>query len=171
MSVNEGFLAGALTALLIFLIWLLIRKSQKKNCEFDERQHLIRGKGFQYGFFTLLIYNVIYGAAYMDEMPDWCDNTTGIFVGVGLAVLVFGVYCIWNGAYMNLNQKPKEVYLFFAIACVVNFAVGIMNICDGSMVENGRITFGSVNLILGIIFAVFAGTFWLKTRRDSKEAE
>lgn len=171
MSEGQGFLTGVVVVLMVWAVCLLMSKAEKKSCSYDERQLLMRGKGFQYGFFTLMIYNMVYGAAYMDEMPSWCDNMTGNFIGIALALLVFGTYCIWNDAYVSLNQNPKRVYILSSICAIVNLLVGIFNICDEEMIVDGRITFHSVNILLAVVFAVFIVVFGLKNYRDSRETE
>lgn len=174
MSEEKWFLAGMMIvfaiAVVALVIWRLTSKT-KQNCEYDERQLLVRGKGFQYGFFTLMIYDMFYGAACMVEMPVWCDNMAGIFGGIILALLIFGIYCIWNDAYMSLNANRKSIYILFFVGSISNLFAGIFSVLDGSIIEDGKITFHSINLLLGILFAVFMIVFWLKNRRDNREAE
>lgn len=165
MSENLGFAIGIAVGLVVCVVYFLIRRPASCN-EYDERQHMVRGKAYQYGFLTLLCYELIYGAAYTWTLPKWCDNTTGIFTGVMLSVLVFGVYCIWKDAYMNLNQNPGCIYLLFGAMGGVNLIIAFLNLRSGEMWTEGRLNYRSTNLMLGILFVIFFFTFWIKNHRE-----
>ena len=52
-SYAAGLAFGIVTALIIFaLIWKFSKKSMKGT--FDERQELVRGRGYKYASFTML---------------------------------------------------------------------------------------------------------------------
>ena len=52
-SYAAGLAFGIVTALIIFaLVWKFSRKSMKGT--FDERQELVRGRGYRYACFTML---------------------------------------------------------------------------------------------------------------------
>lgn len=106
----------------------------------------------------------------MDEIPGWCDNFTGECVGIALAMGFFGTYCIWNDAYMNLNQNPKYVYLFLGAIMVLNLLIGIRSLQRGELLVDGRLDFHVINLVIGVLSLLFFVTFWLKNRINGREA-
>ena len=101
MKENVAYLLGIVAGLAAVGIICWVKKRGRREADYDERQYQTRDRACRYGFLTLLLYELVYGALYMKEAPFWCDYTMGNYLGIGLALLVFGVYCIWNDAYMN----------------------------------------------------------------------
>ena len=167
-----GMITGILAAALIMALFAKrINKIRRGPCKYDERQELVRGRGFKYGFFTLMAYNLVLGTAYMDAAPEWCDMLMQNIIGVVLAVSVFGVYCIWNDAYMSINESPSFVYFFFWGIGGLNLFSGVMNLVHGSIVEDGRLTFRGSNLMLGAIFVLFGIVFWMRNHSRNHDEE
>ncbi len=57
----------------------------------------------------------------------------------------------------------------FAIIALVNLGMGIMSFVQGYGIENGSLTFGSINLFCGIMILVIMGAIWCKHIKDSWE--
>lgn len=129
-----GIVAGV--AAVGIICW--VKKRGRRETDYDERQYQTRDRACRYSFLTLLFYELLYGALYSKEAPSWCDYTMGNYLGIALALLVFGVYCIWNDAYMNLNQKPWSVHLLFGVLALCNFGIAENN--SGSESVCGRKT-------------------------------
>ena len=106
---------------------------------------------------------------YMKEVPSWCDYTMGNYLGIGLALLVFGVYCIWNDAYMNLNQKPWSVHLMFGVLALCNLGIAEYNQRIGTLFADGILGFGAVNLVFAVIIIIFDIVFFIKRRRENRD--
>ena len=167
-----GILCGAVVGLLIVVILLRLMKTDgSSKCKFDERQELVRGRGFKYAFFTLMIYSMVYGYMDMFLAEKKIDTMTGTMIGVMLGIVVYAVYSIWNEGYFSLNEDPKRVIIIFAIIAVVNFMLAGMNIADGKMIEDGVLTFRSMNLFCGIMFVIIGGVLMLKKALNAKEDE
>ena len=94
MKENVAYLLGIVAGLAAVGIICWVKKRGRKEADYDERQYQTRDRACRYGFLTLLLYELVYGALYMKEAPSWCDYTMGNYLGIGLALLVFGVYCI-----------------------------------------------------------------------------
>lgn len=167
MNGNQIYFIGIIVGGLIMMVWMLMHRGQKK--EYDERQMIARGTASKYGFATLVGYNLIYGGVYMQESPEWCDNFIGILIGVVLSLAVFCGCCIWNDAYMNLNQSIGKVYLMFGCLGGANLLLGIMSLWRGNMIEYGKISFRVLNLFFGIIFLLFLCIFWMKNHSGREE--
>lgn len=168
-----GFLVGMVTGILALIVLALVQKARKKNtwCEYDERQLQARGKAFQYGFCTLLFYVMFYGVLFEEGEPSWCSNMFGLYLGIGIALAVFGVYAIWNDAFMQLNQSPMAVYLLFGGVGGLNLILGIGHILNGTITENEKIGFRGVNLIMGTVFLLLGLVFAVKSCMDKREEE
>ena len=145
------------------------KKRGRRETDYDERQYQTRDRACRYSFLTLLFYELLYGALYSKEAPSWCDYTMGNYLGIALALLVFGVYCIWNDAYMNLNQKPWSVHLLFGVLALCNFGIAENNQRIGVLFADGKLGFGAVNLVFAVMFVVFEIVFLIKRSREKRD--
>lgn len=170
---NIAFAIGMAVGLAILAVAALIQRATKGNarCEYDERQLQARGKAFQYGFVVLLFYEMFYGALFAEGEPSWCNNFFGIFLGVGISLVVMGEYAIWNDAFMQLNQSPLAAYLLFGGIGAMNLIPAIGHICTGEFLENGKIGDAGINLVLGVTMLALTITFAVKNRLDKCEEE
>lgn len=158
--------------LVVILLALIVRKMSKGeigNCKYDERQSIERGKGFRAGFFTMLIYFLLYG--FFNEITGivWCEEIIGMFIGICLGTLVFAVYCIMNDAYVSLNETTKKTYILFAVVGALNLVVGVRNIMDGTAIENGVLNDNCLNLICGVLFITLGIAFAIKAWKNRTE--
>lgn len=159
----------------IFLIWIVIRATKYDKSikdKYDERQALIRGKGYKISFFILTFYNVGYGfvISKMDKLP--MDTLTAMMVGILFAELVHVVYCICKDAYFALNDNPSSVLLAFGLLGFINISLGAINIINGMAFTDGVMNFRGISFIIGWFFVViFMALFakWLKIRFEAKQ--
>lgn len=145
-----GIAAGVLAGILLTCILLKLTKNNgRMKCEYDERQELVRGRGYKYGFFTQLFYMALYAVLTLSEAPLPVDNYTIMLIGLILSVTVHVIYCTWNEAYISLNENPKKVIAAFMLLGLINIAVGVLNLLRGKMIENGILTYRASNLLVG----------------------
>lgn len=166
---TNSYFFGILAGLFFTVICCFIKNKTKHPCHYDERQILARGKGFQYGFFTLMFYDLIFNAAYING-TKWCDNLTGNLIGVVLSLCVFAIYCIWNDAYLSLNEKPKLIYLGLGSLTLSNFLIGILALKHGKLIQNGQIHFQVVNLMLALTLLLILIIFSVKNHISRKQS-
>lgn len=169
MKENVAYLLGIVAGVAAVGIICWVKKRGRRETDYDERQYQTRDRACRYGFLTLLLYELVYGALYMREAPSWCDYTIGNYLGIGLALLVFGVYCIWNDAYMNLNQKPWSVHLMFGVLALCNLGIAENNQRIGTLFADGKLGFGAVNLVFAVMFVVFEIVFLIKRSREKRD--
>ena len=171
-SYVAGFVVGILLVVLIKFLFDRRKTEQKKGCDYDERQRLARGEAFKYGFFTLLAWMVFTSAICEDGMPQWCSLLVLNMTGVGLALLVFGCYCIAKDAYMSLREKPLSMYIVTGVAGFSNLGVALHHFGEqGGLFEDGKLGLSMDNLILGIVFIVLLAVFFAKMRQNQEETE
>lgn len=171
MTEASGYMMGIGCGMIVVgLVWAN-KKKQGKSCEFDERQELERGRGFKYGFFTILLYNLLYGATVIDGESTWCDPFVGYFIGACLGLAVFGVYCIWKEAYASLSQTPIAMYTILGFSALTQITIGLINIEEGRIIVDGKLTVRSANLFLGVVCAVLWSAYFIRNRLNKREAE
>lgn len=166
-----GVFVGILVGLVLMVVILKsIRKDKSIKGRFDERQEIIRGKANRYGFFSLLICNAL-----ITLFGPWCSKylkfQTMIFIAIAISLLVFAGYCIFNDAYINLNEKPKKTIMWFLVIGGINFVCGFAQLNGGNLIENGKTSLGNVNLICGVMMILVSLMIIIKQCIIKKEEE
>lgn len=157
-----GLIVGILVGLAV--VALVVVVCRKKNgmrfgkCEYDERQLLARGKAFQAGFFTILIYEAVYAVADWIAADlygvRWCVNVTGVTLGLMLGITVFAVVAITRDAYLSLNEKPGGWIAMWCAVIALNLASGIGEALEGELIRDGMLTEKWMNWMCAGMFAV-----------------
>ncbi|MBQ2997063.1 MAG: hypothetical protein IJE22_07540 [Oscillibacter sp.] len=165
MGLFFGVLAGALAGLLFVA---LMKHKKVIDCHFDERQERARGQAFKYAFFTLAVAVICYGALdTIFTLP--CDTLTAVFLCFCLTMVVFAVVCIRKEAYLSLYEKPGQVMMLFGVIAAFNIGIGAIYLMEGTMVENGVLTFRACNLIVGVMMLVIMGIYALHISSSGEE--
>ena len=76
--------------------------------------------------------------------------------------MVHVVYCIWHESYFALNQKTNTVMISFVVIGLVNLLIGLINLANGNVIKNGRLSFAVLNLIAAVLFIVLFLTLLLR---------
>lgn len=167
-----GLIFGVVFGLLLVILLLKITKKDGSiKCKFDERQEMARGRAFKYGFFTLMICNVVY--ALLDEsfsvLPVTGSAASGIIIVIGAGVMIS--YSIWQDAYFSLNENRKRLMVVFGILGLVNLALGIFGILDGRSFQNGVVNFQITNLLCAVLFLIIFVELAAKQVVDGRSGE
>ncbi len=164
----------AFVALLVYLTRKMGGKIdfECKKGAYDERQLLARGVAYKYAFFTLMIGMVI--IALMEEIAGirLFMSMTGVWIMVCISLAVFATICIMKDAYMSLYENVKGVVIMFSAVGILNIAIGIGNIVDGtSLIENGVLSVRCTNLIVGLLFIYILPVFIGRVIYNNKQLE
>ena len=166
---NLGIAVGFFTVTLLVLFRNRLSKD-KQDC-YDERQVIVRGKGYQYAFFTTMGLLMLY-AAFAEPIEKYME--AGI---IPLAILLFSGlilmgYCLFHDAFWGLiSKKNKRMGVtVWALYSVLN----IMHIVDNSSPDKmwiaGRLSSRfMVPLLLSIFFAIALILMLLKNRMKNDE--
>ena len=172
MEHSVGYLFGLVVGVLVGVgIIALLFKLKVMDLTFDERQERARGQAYKYGFWTLLSCLLLYGFSDM-VLGRWCDVITGVMLCVAVAMVVFASVCIVKDAYLSLKEKPRTIMILLTVVGSLNLAIGIMNWKHGRVVEDGVLTFASVNGICGLMTLVILVVYlvnYLLGRREAGE--
>ncbi|MCI5902748.1 MAG: hypothetical protein MRZ74_09495 [Blautia sp.] len=175
MTVNAyrlGILTGILAGVILVIIFLKYsKKDGSLRCKWDERQLLIRGNGFKYAFFTVLVLLFLYCSLGVSFEGFPLDVQAAGFLIAILGVAVDVVYCIWNGAYFSLNENRKRVLIGFALIGGFNLFIGVSGILHGASITNGVLNVRSANLFCGALFIVIFLTLFLRMAVPEKDGE
>lgn len=165
-----ALIIGVVIGLLVVVIILAVTKTgdDTKN-QFDERQELVRGKGFQYGFFTIMISNAVLLFMKAFEISLFSDLQVAMVLSIVIGISVFACYCIWNDGYFALNERRTGLLISFGCCGLSNLLITIGHIIDGDIIKNGTFTFRSTNLFCALLFFVIFIALLAKHIKDRKE--
>ncbi|MBR3125482.1 MAG: hypothetical protein IKF42_08755 [Mogibacterium sp.] len=172
MSTNyaAGLAFGIVTALIIFaLIWKFSKKLMKGT--FDERQELVRGRGYRYACFTML------GLLVLDLLIESFNSfetlpvprTLAIFFMILAGVMVYALYCIKNDSYFGVGTDTRTYRAVMWIVIVCNAVSGFSGLKDGAM-DDGKLAFGPcASLLFCVAFVIIMISISVKQRNLDKE--
>ena len=172
-----GIVTGiAVAVLLAVLVGVLFRKRGGMGfgrARYDERQKLARGKAFQAGFITVLIYEVLYALGDLLGLR-WTVHFTGVMIGLFLGVAVFGVVAVCQDAYLSLNEKPQGWLALWGSIILANGACVADQIAHRELIRDGMLTADWLNALCGGLFVVILVAQLLhsaRVRREEMEEE
>lgn len=170
MEYMLGVVVGALVGILLVAALLKWTKTDKsKKCRFDERQELVRGRGFKYAFVIMIIYYGVYGMLDLLLEKMFIETMGAMFFGMLLGVGVHVCYCVWNEGYVALNENPKRLRMVFTILAVFNILRFILEAVHGEVIVNGILQFVTINLACGIELIVIVIVMFAKEFSEHRE--
>ena len=116
----------------------------------------------------MLIYFLVMFFVDADGLPLAADTSLLYFCGMLLGILVYMVYCVWHESYFALNQNMRSVMIALGLIGLSNFLISLCNLFNGTLVENGRLTFRIANPLCSFLFFVLFLTSLLKKIVSSK---
>ncbi len=162
---------AVLIALLLFAVILaLLNRNKGRNKDFDERQTLVRGRGYKYGFCTLLLaIAVILAMITFDVLPrelTFFSLCAALFLGL----FVFCAYNIWHDAFFGLHQKPGTYLLICLAVMLANLLWPVISLIEGASLRSLLAPSACPNLLFAVLFFLIALTILGKLLADRKEA-
>ena len=169
----SSYKIGIFTGFIVAFIFLFII-SFKKKCtnEYDERQMMIRGRGYSYAFYVVLILGILYGI-FQEEFPQIIPPGVVIIIILFLSVTVLCTYLIFNDAYWGYKYHKFKTYFIFYIAMfITNLIQPVKVLAENRMFINGILQYtGILPLIVSIFFLYMAVILSIKTFIDKKNRD
>ena len=166
----SGLAVGIVTALIILIVvWKFNKKAMKGK--FDERQELVRGRGYKYACFTML------GLLVLDLLIESLDafetlpvtRSLAIFIMILAGVMVYALYCIKNDSYFGVGTDTRTYRAVMWVVIVCNAISGFTGLKDGAM-EDGKLAFGPcASLLFCLAFVIIMISLSIKQRNLAKE--
>lgn len=167
-----GFLTGIIVGCVLLLLFIrLSKRSGSGKCSFDERQQIVRGRGFKYGFFAWLIFDAVCIVTDIGLEERFMDLSLTLLSGMLIGLAVYASYCIWNDGYISLNQSPKRIMIILAAGGILNLVCAAYRFQQG-MLENGKLTFlNGSNLFVAVTALFLLAVFIAKRCADRRDTE
>ena len=172
---NTAYAAGLAFGILFAAAILLIFRKFNKNKltgTFDERQELVRGRGYKYATFTLLVLMTIdlllEGMGIFEKIV--ITRELAIFFIIVTGVLVYALYCIRNDSYFGVGNDTRTYRAVMWVVIVCNLISGISGLRDGAFTPDGKLSFGPVaSLIFVVMFAAVMIALYVRKRSSAAE--
>lgn len=145
-------------------------KGRGKAAQFDERQLIARGKALGAGFYTLMLALVCY--IFYSEIVEnpVLDTSIGIALCIIIGVAVFAVIGVTKDAFVGFTENAARRKTLFGILGGVNLVFGVLGILDGSLIEDGKLSFSVLNLAIGALSAVVCIGLAIRSAQQKKQA-
>lgn len=154
---------------LVAIILTLAIKGEDKQARFDERQELVRGRGFKYAFGGFFMWNIAVFVLDMMQIDLHMSLSVSSMTCACVGAIIYAVYCIWNDGYFALNQKRGVILTTIGIGGLVNLGLAINSIMKGYFWIDNQVTFYAVSLVCGIMCVVIWIALFAKGIKDRKE--
>lgn len=165
-----GIVSGITFGIVLAMLLLAIsNKDNKIKTEYDERQQQVRGKGFRYGFFTMMGGIIIMMIIKSADVPIPVHDAVLLFLVMIIGVAEYVTYAILHDAYFGLNNKINSYLVIFAGIAVINAAVTIINAVSGSLIVDGTLGIGGINMLCSAMFVWMFIVLLIKKITDEKE--
>ncbi len=157
LGISAGIATGIIVGLIIAAFLLKIANTNHHlKTDYDERQQLIRGRGYMYAFYALIAFEVIKMVLAAGEVELPIENYALDCMAVILGVMVLGTYCIWNDVYWVLNNNKKTYLIIFAACIIFNIIPIAGQAANGTLFENGKIGLPILNIMV-LIMVILLG--------------
>ena len=161
IGVTIGIIVGLIVALFII-------RYVKLTTEYDEMQKQIRGKGYKYAFYAVMILEAVLCVLTLGMVlpaEPYVVHFFAIFVGI----TVQACYCIWKGAYIGQNTNLQRYIILMAVVAVFNLFRAFMAWRAGELLADGKFQAPTVNLLCGLMFAAIGIVGLVKKVTDREE--
>lgn len=167
-----GIITGIIVAIIIYKIAIKATKKYRfgnNPQNYDERQKAEQGQAYKVGFFSVMLYAAIVGSAEIflkNGLPVEAGVTAycAIFIGA----FAFATYAIFHNSYISINENSTRIKIIFLIIGFMNIVVSIVNIINGTIIENGLLTLKSTNLFCGLLMVALPIEIFIKEKLDEK---
>ena len=162
---------GVILGLLI--VRLVIRLSINNDADkarFDERQVAIQGKSFQYGFYTVMIYFVLYGLLPVAGFElSMMEPPVLVLGGVLLGAAVVVTYGVLKDGFFGVNQSALAYMIMCGIFGVVLLTISVINWKSGLIIRERVFTSAGLTVLGALFYFYFFGLLVVKRMTRSRE--
>lgn len=122
--------------------------------EYDERQFIIRGKGYRLGFFMYVIELSAVMILQLSGFDLPFSKSALIVILFALPIVVFSVYCILNDVYVGRKKSLKDATVILAIVVISNLVSAVRIMKNNKMIVNGKLSDECVTPVIAFSFAI-----------------
>lgn len=163
-----GIMAGII---MVVIVLKFSNRDHRMTTEYDERQQKIRGKAYQYAFYTLVVCEVVHMAVDMGKIELPVEGAVIHFSNIIIAGLVLAGYCVWHDVYWGLNNDRRRYAISFIALAALNAIPVVGAVKNDSLIVDGRLSTPFINLMVLVMMAVLAVMLIIKEVIEKKIEE
>ena len=164
-GVAVGMMVGVI---IIVALFKFANTNRAVKTEYDERQLVLRYKGYRVGFYTMLVYEIVMILLDIGGIRIPAEAFVIHFGAVVAGCLGLSIHSIWNDVYWGLNNNRRRYLVVFAVLFLIN-AVPVVNaVSEGTMFKDGKLSTASINLMVAILILVIGAVLLIKQLADRK---
>lgn len=116
-----GVMLGVLVGIVLLCLGVMQMEKTAKTSEYDERQQLVRGRGYRLAFWVGFLYLLCIAPLLVGQVDGEkiVEPYLLVFGGFVLQNLVFHVYCLLSHAALPMSQKPLFTALGFLVCGIL----------------------------------------------------
>ena len=169
---NNVWIPVLIVAVLAALI-AFVKSGAKRTKHYDEMQLKIRADGYRLGYLVTVL--AVFAVIFLSEfgvLDGFVSPTFAVEAALMLGITVFAVYCILHDAFFSVGDRGG-VYIGLCVLIVLtNGAMAVSRFLDGSILENGIVTFGSGgSTVMTLTFLAVLTALFVKKAQLKREAE
>ena len=169
---NNIWIPMIFVAVMIAMI-AVIKKGRIRTRHYDEMQLKIRADAYQLGYLvTLLSTLAVIFLADFGALEHVADTVFAVFAALILGLTVFAVYCIMHEAFFSVGDRSGTYIGLVVVIVVLDGFVSVSRFIDGSILENGIVTFQSgSSTVMTLMFLAVLTALLVKRAQQKREAE
>ena len=152
-------------AIAIISLFILLFRSKTRSAEYDERQVIIRGKGFKYAYYTMSLSLFVFSLLQLNGVLSKVDTMVVFSICLLVSLCVFVNYCIFKDAFFGFNQSGKSVS-FYIVSGIIFSTILVKDILNSGFQFEYNIT----QLCLCLLYLSIGITSLLKNQIDRRES-
>ena len=166
-----GIIIGIVLGLILIAVITKISNSDfRTTTKYDERQVIVRGNGYKYGFWTMAILMLSY-SFFEWGYPEIAERIPVqrfyvYFMIMLISVLIHTGYCIFNDGYFGINNNRRRWYVSFLCIGLANVLIGYANAARGKIWEDGKLGTPMISFSCGLAFVVIGIMIVIKALID-----
>ena len=139
----------------VFGVLTFNSKESKKG--YDERQLAVRGRGYTYAYFTVMILSILHiFTKDMISLP--VSNELISLIILFISGIVLNIYIVFHDAYyIYKNNNCKKQFITYIIIFLLNAYYLIRSVSDHTLFKDGILQFREgINLIAAVAIIILA---------------
>ena len=146
---------------------VLAFNSKKSKEEYDERQLAVRGRGYAYAYFTVMILSILHVFT-KDTLSLPVSNDLISVIILFISGIVLNTYIVFNDAYGSYKRNNYKKHLItYIIIFLLNAYYLIRSVSDHTLFKDGVLQFREgINLIVAVAFIILTLNLVIKLMID-----
>ena len=146
-----------------------INSNGKVKTEYDERQKIVRGKAYTVGFYAAIITNAVLMLLSLIDGVTKMLGFSAFFIPIFVGIIAQMTYSIFKDGYVGQNTNMTKYIIFMTFISIINLGFGIGQIVTNTIIIDGVLQNGFINILCGTLFIVMAIELIIKKAIDKRE--